>query len=399
MAADKYTRISEGIRVRHYPSGKDAYILHFSFRGVPCRETLKNIPVTKANNKYAINLLGEINRKISLDTFRYTDYFPDSPRARQFGHAVSTVTIKELLQAWLQDIKRSHPHSTYRAYKKVSDGTLVPHLGNIKATDLADNPEPIRAMIRSRNVAVKTIRNELTPLRAIMDLAVHDNIIHRNPLDRIKVKLLVTKEQHTSPQADPYSINEIMAIIQAAKKHRPAWAPYFQFIFFSGVRTSEGYAAKWKNLDWKKNTLLIDAATVERKEKATKTKASTRHLQLLPMALDALIKQKRETAAWCEYIFINPDTRSQVMDYEETADVLKYLCKKIGIRYRTQRQTRHSFASNLLSGGENPYRVAEMLGHKNVEMVFRVYGTWIDQGKDLQQSYISEFANIEEIKR
>lgn len=399
MPNDKFEQISKGVKIRTYPSGIKSYIIQFSFRNVTCRETLKNLPVTKANNKYANNLKLEIDNRIGRDSFKYTDYFPESPRARIFGHAISTATIRDLLTTWLKDIERSHPPTTYRAYRKVSLGTLIPHLGDYRATDLAANPEPIKDMIRGRNVTQKTIRNELTPLRAVFDIAMNDNVVNRNPMDKIKVKLLVPRSQVSKPQADPYSIHEIEQLLQACQKHRPQWKPYWQFVFFSGVRTSEGYALKWSKIDWNNQTALIDAATVERHEKETKTASSTRNLPLLPMALQALTEQKAHTATWCDYVFINPDKKTAIIDYEETAAVLKYLCTKTGTRYRVQRQTRHSFASNMLSGGDNPYRVAEMLGHKNVEMVFKVYGTWINQAQGQKQQYISDFANLNTTKR
>jgi len=312
MAGETFTQINKGVKIRNYPSGKQAYVIQFSYRNVTCRETLKNTPVTKANNKYATNLKAEIDSRIARETFKYTDYFPESPKARMFGHAVSTVTVKELLTNWLVDIKRSHPHSTFRAYNKVTQAILIPHLGKLRATDLANNPKPIKQMIRSRPVKQKTIRNELTPLRAVFDIALNDNIVERNPMDKIKVKLLVPRSQISKPQADPYSTNEILELLKTCQQHRPLWKPYWQFVFFSGVRTSEGYALKWHNTDWQHQTILIDAATVERQEKETKTIGSTRHLQLFPMAMQAQTEQKPHSAMVGDYVFINPDTQQQI---------------------------------------------------------------------------------------
>lgn len=393
MGRDKYTKIARGVRIREYPSGNRAYQIQFSYRGVQCRECLK-ISVTNANNRYACNLKGEIDNAIGRKTFRYSDYFPDSPRAKTFGHAVSTITIRELLESWLSDIKRSHPHSTYRAYRKPCDSLWIPTIGDIRVSDLARNPEPIREVIRGRNTTLKTVRNDLTPLRAIFDQAVEDHLVERNPLDRIKVRKLVTRRK-SNYKVDPYSLEEIETILKVASEQRPEWRPYWQFAFSSGLRTSEQYASKWIKVDWRDQSLLVDEATVERQEKGTKTEASERTLELLPMAYGALQDQRAFTETWSDYIFINPRTRRPIRDYEESASVLKYLCQRAGIRYRMQRQTRHSFASNLLSGGENPYRVAEMLGHKNVQMVFSVYGRWIDQGRRKQKrQYVSEFANL-----
>ncbi|HEX7647118.1 MAG TPA: tyrosine-type recombinase/integrase, partial [Noviherbaspirillum sp.] len=53
------------------------------------------------------------------------------------------------------------------------------------------------------------------------------------------------------------------------------------------------------------------------------------------------------------------------------------ILKKAGVRYRNPYQTRHTYASTLLSANENPWWVAKQMGHVDVEMVFRHYGRWI----------------------
>ncbi|EKD73099.1 MAG: hypothetical protein ACD_45C00462G0002 [uncultured bacterium] len=51
--------------------------------------------------------------------------------------------------------------------------------------------------------------------------------------------------------------------------------------------------------------------------------------------------------------------------------------KKAGVRYRNPYQTRHTYASMLLSAGENPLWVAKQMGHQNTEMIIKHYGRWI----------------------
>lgn len=44
---------------------------------------------------------------------------------------------------------------------------------------------------------------------------------------------------------------------------------------------------------------------------------------------------------------------------------------------RNPYQVRHTYASTLLTAGQNPWYVAAQLGHEDVEMVFRTYGRFI----------------------
>jgi integrase len=48
--------------------------------------------------------------------------------------------------------------------------------------------------------------------------------------------------------------------------------------------------------------------------------------------------------------------------------------KKAGVRYRRPYQTRHTYASMMLSAGEHSMWVAKQMGHKDWTMIARVYG-------------------------
>ena len=42
------------------------------------------------------------------------------------------------------------------------------------------------------------------------------------------------------------------------------------------------------------------------------------------------------------------------------------------------KQTRHSFATVALSCGENPLWIAKVMGHRNTEMIIKVYSKYIE---------------------
>lgn len=55
--------------------------------------------------------------------------------------------------------------------------------------------------------------------------------------------------------------------------------------------------------------------------------------------------------------------------------------KKANVRIREMKQTRHSFATNALSHGENPLWIAKVMGHRNTDMIIKVYGKFIEDDK------------------
>ncbi len=70
----------------------------------------------------------------------------------------------------------------------------------------------------------------------------------------------------------------------------------------------------------------------------------------------------------------------------------KSALKKAGLDYREMKQTRHSFATNALSCGENPLWIARVMGHRDTDMIIRVYGKYIENFNGTQDgSYLNDF--------
>jgi len=261
---------------------------------------------------------------------------------------------------------------------------LKPEFGQVRARDLT--PQQIRSWIRSHGGTLKSIRNDLTPLRAVLDRALNDDIIDRSPLDKIKVSKLVSRDQaHSDYEVDPFTEDEISAVLATAADYDPRIRNLLQFAFYSGLRTSELFGLMWSDIDFRTGVARIQRAVVERKVKETKTKAGTRDLILLPTALAALTDQKQFSFVGGDYVFVRPRNRGRFISYEHLERPWKYILKRAGVRYRNPYQTRHTYASQLLSGGENPLFVAQQMGHKTTEMIMRHYGRWVEQGKEKHQ--------------
>src|SRR5262249_7288352 len=99
------TKAAKGVAIRHW---KDSTTLRISFayKGVSCRETLA-LPATKANIQYAERLRAEILNAIGRGTFNYGEYFPDSKRARIFGHINANPLMKDLFHDFLQKTRKT----------------------------------------------------------------------------------------------------------------------------------------------------------------------------------------------------------------------------------------------------------------------------------------------------
>jgi integrase len=385
-------RPPRGITIREHANVKSIQI-EFAYRGVRCRESLRLEP-TASNIKYADGLRAEITRKITQGAFVYVDYFPDSQKAILFGLVVTKKTIGELLRDHLTGYEKAVANgqmspSTLDGYQKIIDGHLLPKFDKILLKELT--PSILREWIASLGVTAKTARNIITPLRSVLDDALNDELIPHNPLDKIALKKLLTRTSIKSTyEVDPFDEAEKKAILAMAEGQA---RNLLQFAFWSGLRTSELIALEWGDVDWIHGTVRVQRAVVVKTEKGTKTDAGTRDVMLLPLAKNALIAQKEFTFLAGKRIFHNPKTeKAWETDGQIRKTCWQPILKRAGVRYRNPYQTRHTYASTLLSANENPWWVAKQMGHVDVEMIFRHYGKWIPNKKGGQYNTVNDWS-------
>ena len=136
----------------------------------------------------------------------------------------------------------------------------------------------------------------------------------------------------------------------------------------------------WQDVDLKQNRIYVKNACVRGHLKGTKTKSGLREVMLQPQAREALLNQQTYTVKQNEIVF--HDSRTN-MPWKNDQPIRKTVwtpaLKRAGIKYRNPYQTRHTFASTLLSRGENPLWVAQQMGHKDWGQIRKVYGRWIPQ--------------------
>lgn len=369
-----------GIKVREFEHKKRIQIA-FTFKGVECRELLSPRPITTREIDYAVGLRAEILRKIKDDVFHYPDFFPDSPRADRFVVGASRVLIGTLLDKQQQiyerqvQLKRLSP-STVEGYVKAMNSERMKHWRDRPLVSVT--PSELRKWLGDIDSTAKFVRNLITPLRAVFEDALNDDLIDFNPFDRIAMTKLLKKSTRPSDyEVDPFTAEERSALLKAARSDE---RPTIQFWFNAGLRPGELIAFKWAKVDWVHQKARVDVNQVVGVEKEPKTKAGIRDVELNSTAMDALSAQKAFSFLAGNHVFLNPRTGAPwANDAQLRKTLWEPLCKRAGVRYRNPYQTRHTYASTLLTSGENPWYVAQQLGHADVQMVFRTYGKFIPE--------------------
>ena len=96
-------------------------------------------------------------------------------------------------------------------------------------------------------------------------------------------------------------------------------------------------------------------------------------------ALEALAQQKEYTFEAQDAIFHDPRSGKRWAGHTKIWNVLQSVVRRAKIRYRNPYQTRHTFASMMLSAGEHPMWVSKQMGHTDQTMIARVYGRWMPE--------------------
>ncbi|SFI74749.1 site-specific integrase [Nitrosomonas sp. Nm34] len=362
MGGSKYPGVRE--------SSGSSIEIDFYYKGQRCRERL-NLKPSPANLRKAAQHRAAILNAIDAGTFDYAYTFPESSNALKFSP--SQYTVKTYLAEWLANKRPTIKASTFNDYRKIIENLVVPQFGPKILTCLSRND--VRTWVSSLDCSNKRIANILSPLRAALQDALHDDLIQSNPL------LGWTYQRNEAPvtkaHVDPFTQEEQQAIIEAAIGQIKNQCIVF---FWTGMRTSELIALEWSDIDWKRKKIKVNKAftSASRIDETTKTKTGTREIDILQPVEQALIDQKQYTLLQGNKIFLNPLTGEQwTGDQQIRKSFWIPLLKRANVRYRNPYQTRHTFASMMLSAGENLAWVSQQMGHSNVLITARTYARWI----------------------
>lgn len=216
-------------------------------------------------------------------------------------------------------------------------------------------------------------------MRSALGDAAADEIIDANPLAGYTY---ARAERPTDgaggDEIDPLSPDEQKAVLGAL---RASDSNMVKFALWTGMRTSELIALNWSDIDFVGGYVRVRRAlTREAKGEVEfpKTNAGRRDIRLLAPAAAALDAQKPLTfLSELDGPVFKTSAGERFSGSHQVWRIWKSALKRAGVRYRNPYQTRHTYASMMLSAGEHPMWVAKQMGHADWTMIARVYGRWM----------------------
>jgi integrase len=215
--------------------------------------------------------------------------------------------------------------------------------------------------------SAKRINNLLVPLRGVFKLAHKSGIVEQN------VMLMVENRKIEKPQIKPLSMEEVNLFLDTVN---PFYRPFFVVAFFTGMRAGEMVGLKWDNVCFDRKIIKVVETRVYGLEGRPKTNSSYRDIDMLPMVYDALKDQAAKTRLKSKYVFLNFDDKPIAAETMRKNAWSKAL-NKAKLDYRPMIQTRHTFATMMISSGENLGWVQKMMGHSSLKMITDKYFTYI----------------------
>ncbi|WP_236412754.1 tyrosine-type recombinase/integrase [Pseudomonas syringae] len=359
--------------------------MRFTWRGKRRCETLAH-PQTPKGIKAAADLRDQVISLAKhgvLDDQRYAELFPNS----SYMPVSLEMTFGEYAQAWLNSLEIVA--GTRRNYRATINTYWMPWLGQLPIT--AITTMVLRRVISETVWETQSIKREsIARVTSLLKSAVHDELIDRNPAAPIKLPKKAKK------QVDPFSGEEAAAIVEwmyvnFKKPGVQVFAAYFEFAFYSGLRTGEIAALRWDEVDLEARTahvcrIVVDGEVQER----TKTKYA-RTVMLNSRALNALrqarqiaddrLQQRRRVKKESKFVFPPSGSSEFIGRPSQTAEQFAKALAALEIRARPQYNCRHTYATMCLMAGMNSAFVAVQLGH-SVQVLLTTYAKWLSSTTD-----------------
>lgn len=379
----------------------------FMYRGKRCREILKGWSATPANIKKAGNLRALVLSEINLGEFEYLSRFPSSKKATKTVTTTSVQTLGELSALWLTVKETELAANTLRKTKSqietlkilINENTpisTIRHSDILKyRNELLNGETYYRKAARGNKTgrSVRTVNNYISLLCSLLRFAHHSGFIKNKPYQGIK------KLQKGKIKPDPFTKEEFSLL---AKIEHGQSLNMWTFAVYTGVRHGELAALAWEDIDWENGTVHISRnLNALGMFVPPKTDAGDRIITLLEPALEALKAQRKLTALQpkteivfhhreygvmehqkLHFVFMPRMRKGEQKAYYSLSSIgarFDAAIKRAGIRRRIPYHTRHTFACWLLSAGANPSFIASQMGHENAQMVYEVYGAWIEE--------------------
>lgn len=301
-------------------------------------------------------------------------------------------------RTWLE--KQKLANSTLMGYEKILRVHLLPRLGHYKLAEIY--PSTIAKLYKDLEasgnqgrltkgapLSANSVNKIHIVLGSVLQSAVHDGKIHLNQARHNPKAVQAPTGRHIREQQEElrtWTADEMVAFLewdctQIEDDLYPLWRLYC----WTGIRRGEGVALKWKDINFKTNTMSIRRASDSGLRKSIKkTKTNKPRVLVLDPATLEILKAHKFFRAELGLTFVQPESfvfgnldgtvRNPGDVGERWSRTLAKAQKDLpDLNTITLKGLRHSHATHLLEAGVNSKVVQERLGHSDISTTLNIY--------------------------
>lgn len=289
------------------------------------------------------------------------------------------ILYKDFINEWLEDKKNYVKESTYANYANIVHNHLIPQLGNYRISDITNKMLQNLILDKYRygrldkcgGLSDKTIRDIGSVIKLSFKSAIRDNLI-----DYINLDLYYPKN-NVSNKIYIFNKEEQGKIVDYVVNNLNIKNVGILLTLYSGLRIGEVCALKWRDVNFKKNTLVINKTLQriyikeERSSKViiTNPKTSSGNREIPINAEFAKLLKKFKTNN-DHYLLSSSNKWIEPRLYRR---YYVTVLKRLNINILPFHSLRHTFASNCIRLGADYKTVSELLGHSSVNITLNIY--------------------------
>lgn len=343
---------------------------------------------TPANRQRAQEFLERLIERRDKGTLVFADAFPGASddektwfaekEGWEFSPDPKTVVFGEYLERWVRDVlPLCQSEGKKQDFTKSIEPWIAPYFG--KKTFHQINGVELQRFVRQLTLKVgpragsplssSRIRNILVAFRAIWSDACEE---HRwnlgDPLRYVARHIPRRAKRH--PVVLRFS--EWQTLLGSLKPH---YHPVAEFMLLTGMIASEVAGLRVEDIIG--DRIVVRNSIVEGREKAQlKTAYRGREIPVTE-AVRLRIEAARKGREDDPYVFcMRNGTRFDGNKFRENAWTTAL--QTAGMSYRVPYTLRHSFAAWALTLGIHPNRLVRLMGHGSKQMVYEVYGNYVE---------------------
>lgn len=296
----------------------------------------------------------------------------------------ANITLDQYFTEWMERKKTTTKSNSLLTYRRIYNNHISERLGKCKLSKLERRQIiKLQSDLLDQGKAPSTCNYVVTVLCAILNDAVKDEIILRNPAQSIKGIKQTEKATDTTHRA--LTIEEQKLFMAESKESY--YYTVFAFALCTGARLGEIFALTWGDIDYKNDVISINkTATFDADGKQTtgtpKSESGNRQIPLTPIARQVLEMQKEKMGNIYQInhneCVIFPSVFGKMLRNcvinSEIKSVLKRLdAKGIHIEPFTAHAFRDTFATRYIEQGGTMQTLKTILGHSSISMTMDVY--------------------------